>query len=190
MPSTPLRVVKTSTMSVDCTPHCQPKLPPVRAMNIGLVKWPFLSRTTSTPLPRRPPAMKATLVMSGMTAMRVGALEQTVRNVLVAGGAQLLEHLGRHSSWPSSRACAQAAWCRARARVPASRVNSRCGCACLRSPACRLSPTAQFDYMRLQLSCARGVNATAPAQLRSQNQRDEELEDVGVEAVERLVARR
>jgi hypothetical protein len=61
-------VVNTSTMSVSCAPICQPTLPPVMLMNTGLVKRPRLSRTVSTPLPRRPPSTKATFLTLGITA--------------------------------------------------------------------------------------------------------------------------
>ena len=69
MPSMLLRVVNTSTMSVDCTPICQPTLPPVMETMMGLENFPLASRTTIAPLPRRPPTPTAILTTLGMTAM-------------------------------------------------------------------------------------------------------------------------
>ena len=68
MPSMLCFEVKTSTTSVDCTPTWKPKLPPVRLMKIGLLHAPVSLRTTSTPLPRRPPMPRPTLMTEGMTA--------------------------------------------------------------------------------------------------------------------------
>ena len=60
--------VNISTMSVDCTPICGPKLPPVRLMKMGLLQLPSSLRTTNTPEPRRPPNIKLTLMTFGTTA--------------------------------------------------------------------------------------------------------------------------
>src|SRR3954469_7548478 len=68
MPSTPRLVVNTSTRSVDCTPSCQPTLPPVMDTMMGSEKRPSSPRTTSAPLPRRPPTTALTLTTFGMTA--------------------------------------------------------------------------------------------------------------------------
>jgi hypothetical protein len=60
--------VKTSTISLDCTPTWKPKLPPVRLTNIGLLHVPLSLRIVSTPLPRRPPMPRPTLITVGTTA--------------------------------------------------------------------------------------------------------------------------
>ena len=52
-------------MSDDCTPTCQPTLPPVIVINSGGLHVPFWSRTTAIPLPRRPPTTNPTFTMLG-----------------------------------------------------------------------------------------------------------------------------
>ena len=68
MPSTPLRVLNTRITSVDCTPACQPTLPPVILMNAGLLHELSSCRTTITPLPRLAPKPNAALTTLGNTA--------------------------------------------------------------------------------------------------------------------------